>query len=76
MAKAQEYDGDLSGAADTLSRAIVINSHSSSYFYVLSTVYRKLGKAEESRKAMEEFSRLDRESNEMEDMRRELLRDR
>ena len=76
MAKAQEYKGDLNGAADTLNRAIAVNSHSSSYFYVLSTVYRKLGKAEESRKAMEEFSRLDRESNEMEDRRRELLRDR
>jgi tetratricopeptide (TPR) repeat protein len=76
MARAQEYEGDLNGAADALNRAIAINPHSSSYFYVLSTVYRKLGKAEESRRAMEEFSRLDRESNEIEERRRELLRDR
>src|SRR5215471_13574863 len=76
MAKAQEYEGDLNSAADALHRAIALNPHSSSYFYVLSTVYRKLGKAEESRKAMEEFSRLDRESNAMEEKRRELLRDR
>jgi tetratricopeptide (TPR) repeat protein len=76
MAKAQEYEGDLNSAADALHRAIAINPHSSSYFYVLSAVYRKLGKAEQSRKAMEEFSRLDRESNAIEERRRELLRDR
>jgi tetratricopeptide (TPR) repeat protein len=76
MAKAHEYEGDLNAAADALHRAIGLNAHSASYFYVLAIVYRKLGKAEESRRAMEEFSRLDRESNAMDERRRELLRDR
>jgi tetratricopeptide (TPR) repeat protein len=38
MAKAHEYEGDLNAAAEELNRAIAINSHSSSYFYVLSTM--------------------------------------
>jgi tetratricopeptide (TPR) repeat protein len=75
MAKALEYQGDLNAAADALSRAISINAHSSSYFYVLSGVYRKLGRPEESRKAMQEFSRLDRESNEIEQKRQEMLKE-
>ena len=54
---------------------MALNSRSSSYFYVLGTVYRKLGKVEESRKAMEEFARLDRESNELEQKRREILKE-
>ena len=62
-------------AVESLSRAVALNSRSSSYFYVLGTVYRKLGKVEESRKAMEEFARLDRESNELEQKRREFLKE-
>lgn len=73
MAKAHEYQGDLKAAADALSRAIELNPRSSSYFYVLATVYRKLGKPDESRKAMESFTRLDRESNELEQKRRDFL---
>ena len=73
MAKAYEYQGDLNAAAEALNRAIEINPRSSSYFYVLGTVYRKLGKMEESRKAMEAFAKLDRESNELEQKRREYL---
>jgi tetratricopeptide (TPR) repeat protein len=75
IGKAYEYQGDLTAAADALKRAIDLNAHSSSYFYVLSGVYRKLGKTEESRKAIEEFSRLDRESNEVEQKRREILKE-
>jgi tetratricopeptide (TPR) repeat protein len=75
MAKAYEYQGDLKAALDALHRAIAINGRTASYFYVLSTVYRKLGNSEESRKAMETFSRLDRESNELEQKRRDFLRE-
>jgi tetratricopeptide (TPR) repeat protein len=75
MAKAYEYLGDLTAAAGALNRAIELNAHSASYFYVLSGVYRKLGKTEESQKAIEEFSRLDRESNEVEQKRREILKE-
>jgi len=67
--------GHLADAEAYLSRAIAINPRSSSYFYVLATIYRKLGKAEESRKAMEAFVKLDRESNELEQKRREFLKD-
>jgi tetratricopeptide (TPR) repeat protein len=73
MAKAYEYRGDLNAAAEALTRAIAINARSSSYFYVLSHLYRKLGKVEESRQALETFARLDRESNELEQKRREFL---
>jgi len=75
IAKASEYQGDLTTAADALTRAIALNSRSSSYFYVLATVYRKLGRMDESRKAMETFVKLDRESNELEQKRREFLKD-
>jgi tetratricopeptide (TPR) repeat protein len=75
MAKAHEYEGDLNTAVEELKRAIAINSHSSSYFYVLSTVYRKLGKTDDSRKAMEKFSALDRESSDLEQKRREFLKE-
>jgi len=75
LAKAQEYEGDIAGAADSLNRAISINPRVSSYFYVLATAYRKLNKAEESRAAMESFSKLERESNELEQKRREFLKE-
>jgi tetratricopeptide (TPR) repeat protein len=75
MAKAYEYQGNLNAAVDALTRAIAINNRASSYFYVLGTIYRKLGKPEESRKAMESFSKLDRESNELDQKRRDLLRE-
>src|SRR5262249_9728275 len=57
MAKTYEYRNELNEAAEALNRAIAINPRASSYFYVLATVYRKLGKSEEGRKAMEEFTR-------------------
>ena len=75
MAKAYEYKGEFSAAADALNRAVAINPRSSSYFYVLASVYRKLGKMEESRTAMETFAKLDRESNELEQKRREFLKE-
>ncbi len=75
MAKAYEYQGNFPAGVDALNQAIAINSRSSSYFYVLGTLYRKLGKPDESRKAMESFSKLDRESKELDEKRRELQRE-
>src|SRR5205823_1732223 len=69
-ARASEHDGDLNAALDSLSRAISINPRSSSYYYVLASVYRKLGKADDSKRALEMFTRLDHENNELEKMRR------
>ena len=75
LAKALEYRGELAEAAEALNRAITINARSSSYYYVLATICRKLGKPDESRKAMEMFAKLDRESNELEQKRRDWVRE-
>ena len=40
------------------------------YYYVLAGLYRRLGKMEESRKALESFTRLERETSELEKKRR------
>jgi tetratricopeptide (TPR) repeat protein len=70
LAKAQERQSKLNDAVESLVQAISINSRASSYYYVLSNIYRRLGKKEESRKAMEMFTQLDRESNDLEKKRR------
>jgi len=75
-AKAEERQGQLQAAADSLNRAISVNPRSSSYYYVLAGIYRRLGKTEESKNALDSFTRLDQESNELEKMRRNLSRSR
>jgi hypothetical protein len=57
---------------DSAKRAIEINSRASSYYYVLATLYKRAGKATESRAALEQFTKLDRESNEIDRKRREV----
>jgi len=74
LGKAQEKAGKPEAAVDALARAIEINPRVSSYYYVLAGVYRRPGKLEESRTAMDMFSKLTRETNEMEEKRREFLR--
>jgi tetratricopeptide (TPR) repeat protein len=69
-ARAEERQGHLNEAVDSLVRAISFNPRASSYYYVLSGLYRRLGKKEESRKALEVFTQLDRETNELEKKRR------
>ena len=69
-AKADEQQGRLAEAVDSLNRAISLNSRAASYHYVLAGVYRRLGKAEESRAALDAFRRLEQESSELEKMRR------
>ncbi len=69
-AKAEESQGRLNDAVDSLAQAISFNTRASSYYYVLSGVLRRLGKMKESKEALEVFSRLDKESNDLEKMRR------
>jgi tetratricopeptide (TPR) repeat protein len=69
-AKADESQGRLNDAVDSLNRAISYNTRASSYYYVLSGLYRRLGKKKESQEALAVFTRLDKESNELEKMRR------
>jgi tetratricopeptide (TPR) repeat protein len=69
-AKAQEGQGHLEEAVDSLNEATALNSHTSAYYYVLAGIYRRLGRTEDSRKALDSFTRLDQENNELEKMRR------
>ena len=69
-AKADERQGHLDDAIEALNTAISFNGRASSYYYVLAGIYRRLGKRDESKKALDSFARLDRESNELEKMRR------
>ena len=68
--RAQERRGGLAEAIESLKRAVSLNGHSSSYYYVLAGLYRREGKPEESQKALEAFTRLDRENSELDKMRR------
>jgi tetratricopeptide (TPR) repeat protein len=68
--RAEEHQGRLNDAVDSVNHAIALNARASSYYYVLAGLYRKLGKAEDSRKALDTFTRLDKETNEFEKMRR------
>jgi tetratricopeptide (TPR) repeat protein len=70
-AKAEEREGRLADAVESLNQAIALNPRASSNYYVLAGLYRRLGKADESQKALDSFKRLERESNELEKMRRE-----
>jgi tetratricopeptide (TPR) repeat protein len=69
-ARADERQGRLDDAVDALNHAVSFNTRASSYYYVLSGLYHRLGKMKESREALEVFTRLDKESNELEKMRR------
>ena len=73
MARAQERRGELDAAVESLDTRHLYQRRVSSYYYVLCTVYRRLGKQQESREALEMFSKLDRESNELDQKRREGL---
>ncbi len=70
-AKADERLGRVDEAVKAVNQAISLNSRASSYYYVLAGLYRHLGKLEESRKALESFTQLERETNDLEKMRRD-----
>jgi len=69
-ARADERQGRLNDAVGALNEAIAINPRSSSYYYVLAGVYRNLGWLDESKKALDSFKRLERESAELDKQRR------
>jgi len=75
-ARAEERQAHLQQAADSLNHAVALNPRSSSYYYVLSGIYRRLGNLEESKKALESFTRLDQENNELEKMRHDMSKSR
>src|SRR3954447_11072228 len=75
-ARAEERASQLQAAADSLNHAISLNSRSSSYYYVLSGIYRRLGNLEESKKALDSFTRLDQENSELEKTRRNISKTR
>jgi tetratricopeptide (TPR) repeat protein len=74
--RAYERQGKLQEAVESLNRAISSNPRSSSYYYVLAGVYRRLGLMDENRKALDTFRRLEREASELEEKRRATIRDR
>ena len=51
--RADEREGRLNEAVAALNEAIALNPRSSSYYYVLAGVYRRLGRMDESQKALE-----------------------
>ena len=69
-AKADEREGRLNDAVSALNTAISYNPRAASYWYVLAGVYRQMGWTDDSRKALEEFKRLERESADLEKKRR------
>jgi tetratricopeptide (TPR) repeat protein len=69
-AKALERQGRADEAVDALNHAIHFNPRASSYYYVLANLYRRLGKEKDSQEALKEFTRLEKETNDLEKMRR------
>ncbi|MBM3728153.1 MAG: tetratricopeptide repeat protein [Acidobacteria bacterium] len=74
MARAQERQGELEPALESVREAIAINGRVSSYHYTLAGLCRRLGKPAEAREALEIFSRLEKETTELEQKRREAQR--
>jgi len=69
MAKAQAQQNENDQALQSLTHAIAINPRASAYFYLLATEYRRIGKVEESRTAMAEFTKLNKLNNDLEQKR-------
>ena len=70
MARAYQSRGEWDQAAEALRKAIAANPvslSSAQYYYVLSQVYRKLGKEKESLAALEHFQELKRATQLVED---------
>ena len=75
LAKALDRLQQWPEAAEALNRAIEANPSASSYHYVLSGVYRHLGKSKESQEQMELFRKLEKAAAEFEQKRREAHRE-
>jgi tetratricopeptide (TPR) repeat protein len=72
MAKAYHRREEWTPAAAALEKAVAINTYSAQYHYLLAAVYRKLGKPAESQASIETFNRLQQQSREHDQKRREL----
>ena len=71
IAKACRTREDWKGVTDALEKAIAINPSRPQYFYVLGAAYRKLGKIQESDRALASFQHLEKGTAEFERQRRE-----
>jgi len=71
IAKVCRARQDWKGVAEALEKAIAINSSRAQYYYVLAAAYRKLGKIEESQRAIARFQDLGKQDAEFERQRRE-----
>jgi len=65
LAKAFQIENEWQKAADSVQKAIAINSGTAEYFYLLSKVLRKLGKAPESEAALKKFEAIHNDENAM-----------
>ena len=75
LAKALDRLQQWPEAAEALNLAIEANPSVASYHYVLSGVYRHLGKPKESQEQMEIFRKLEKEAADFEQKRRESRRE-
>jgi len=73
IAKTCRARGDWAGEATALEKAISIRP-TSQYYYVLAVAYRKVGKAQESERALEAFQRLQKQTADLDGQRREARR--
>jgi tetratricopeptide (TPR) repeat protein len=74
LGKALDRQQQWPEAASALQRAVDANPNIASYHYVLSGVYRRLGKLPESQRHMETFRQLEQKAAEFEQKRREAQR--
>jgi len=65
LAKAFQIENQWQKAADSVEKAIAINSSTAEYFYLLSKALRKLGKAPESEAALKKFEAIHNDENAM-----------
>jgi tetratricopeptide (TPR) repeat protein len=71
MARAYQSQGEWGRAAEALRNAISLNPSSAQYYYVLSQVYRSLGRQPESLAALKSFQELKHAEELVEDKMRE-----
>jgi tetratricopeptide (TPR) repeat protein len=74
IAKAYRAKEDWNGAAKALENAIAIKPSSSQYHYILGIAYHRLGKVKESEQALESFRKLEKQTADLENQRREARR--
>jgi len=65
LAKAFQIENEWQKAADSVEKAIAINSSTAEYYYLLSKALRKLGKAPESEAALKKFEAIHNDENAM-----------